>query len=300
MYSPFEDSGDDLLSVVCQLQIFFSLLSKIILQTNPNDPVMSVLLPMMLGVPPLAGFVFESGVLDELQAAMAAVDNGVPIPFSGGKRIGVGLRSHLNAKLERFMGVNPAGTLQVRLLAAKGLEAAGGGTPDPYIVATLEDGEKQTAAVARTHDPTFDETLEFDVAALDATIANGLTLTVYDKNVVSSDEQLGEVVVPLEALRKHAKVPPRSAAVSETGSVTYSLHFIKDQRGMDGVLVAGSPSVRRIFAKPYLTPRPSGTLKVHLHTAASLPPADGETSDPYVVARLGDSEKQSAVVAKTI
>ena len=58
-YAPFVDDGDDFLSQICQMQIFFSLLSTIILQTNPNSPVMAVLLPILITIPPVSGFIFE-------------------------------------------------------------------------------------------------------------------------------------------------------------------------------------------------------------------------------------------------
>ena len=58
-YAPFIDDGDDFLSQICQMQIFFSLLSTIILQTNPNSPVMAVLLPILITIPPVSGFIFE-------------------------------------------------------------------------------------------------------------------------------------------------------------------------------------------------------------------------------------------------
>jgi len=108
MYAPFIDDGDDFLSQICQMQIFFSLLSTIILQTDPNSPLMAVLLPMLIGFPPLSGFIFESGVLDELKKITSPDDNGWPIPFTGGKRVGVGLRSKTNARLERLLGVKKA------------------------------------------------------------------------------------------------------------------------------------------------------------------------------------------------
>ena len=104
-YAPFIDDGDDFLSQICQMQIFFSLLSTIILQTNPNSPVMAVLLPILITFPPISGFIFESGVLDELKKITSPDDNGWPIPFSGGKRIGIGLRSKSIMYLEVLLGV---------------------------------------------------------------------------------------------------------------------------------------------------------------------------------------------------
>ena len=107
MYAPFIDDGDDLLSQICQLQIFFSLLSSIILKTNPNSPTMGVLLPILIGVPPVSAFIFESGVLDELAKLSNPEDNGWPIPFMGGKRVGVGCRGKMTRCLECLLGVKP-------------------------------------------------------------------------------------------------------------------------------------------------------------------------------------------------
>ena len=50
MYAPYEDSGDDLLAQVCQLQIFFSMLSSIILAADPESPAMGVILPILIFV----------------------------------------------------------------------------------------------------------------------------------------------------------------------------------------------------------------------------------------------------------
>ena len=90
------------------MQIFFSLLSTIILQTNPNSPMMAVLLPMLIAVPPISGFIFESGILDELKQVTSFLDNGLPIPFTAGRRVGVGCRSKTNGFLERLLGVKEA------------------------------------------------------------------------------------------------------------------------------------------------------------------------------------------------
>ena len=65
-------------------------------------------MPILIAVPPVSGFIFESGVLDELKKITSPDDNGWPIPFTGGKRVGVGLRSKTNARLERLLGVKKA------------------------------------------------------------------------------------------------------------------------------------------------------------------------------------------------
>merc|ERR1719424_1651204 len=50
-FSPYEEGSDDLLSGFCQLSIFFSLVASIITNAYPEDPVMSVVLPIFLLVP---------------------------------------------------------------------------------------------------------------------------------------------------------------------------------------------------------------------------------------------------------
>ena len=50
---PFEDDGDDRLSRLCQIELFFAILCTLILRTNPSSPFMAVALPLSLCAPPL-------------------------------------------------------------------------------------------------------------------------------------------------------------------------------------------------------------------------------------------------------
>ena len=156
MYAPFIDDGDDLLSQICQLQIFFSLLSSIILKTNPNSPAMGVLLPILIGVPPISAFVFESGLLDELAKLSNPEDNGWPIPFTGGKRVGVGCRGKMTRCLECLLGVKSLEVqdeedednegkeevtrMQEKLAAEKARSKAAAAQADAYSPGAGEDG----------------------------------------------------------------------------------------------------------------------------------------------------------------
>ena len=104
MYSPYINSDDDLLSQICQLQIFFSLASSIMLKANPKSPIMGVVLPILIACPILAGIAIQSGCLKRLRQLRQAEDNGVPIPFTQ-VRIGVGMRANMRNRLEKIVGV---------------------------------------------------------------------------------------------------------------------------------------------------------------------------------------------------
>lgn len=108
MYAPFVDDGDDLLSQVCQLQVFLSLLSSIILKEDSQNTVLGYLLPILIMMPPLFAVAFESGCLDLIRKATSSSDNGIPIPFSNGKRIGIGWRAKCFAFFKRLVRVKPA------------------------------------------------------------------------------------------------------------------------------------------------------------------------------------------------
>jgi hypothetical protein len=105
MYAPFEDDGDDFLSQVCQLQIFFSLLSSIVLKADPHNELLASLLPFLIAVPPLVACCFELGLIDAMKTCVSNNDDGVPIPCTGGVRVGRGLRAKLARLLERLLGV---------------------------------------------------------------------------------------------------------------------------------------------------------------------------------------------------
>ena len=108
------------------------------------------------------------------------------------------------------------------------MKAADQDSFDPYVIARAGGEEKQSAVVEKTLEPTFNETLELDVGTLDAAIESGLTLTVCDKNMWRFDVQLGEAMVPLDALRKKQTKPlKRTVQLSEQGSLTFTIEFVK-------------------------------------------------------------------------
>ena len=122
MFAPFEAYEDDVLSQVCQLQIFFSLLSSIILKARANSPFMETLLPILVAVPPALAGIFETGVLDEIYN----------IDLTCGGRVGVGWGAKCFAFLERCLRVKqPVYPVE---------DDEGGGNDDHEHVSTTRSG----------------------------------------------------------------------------------------------------------------------------------------------------------------
>ena len=136
----------------------------------------------------------------------------------------------------------------MHLVSAKGLKAvdeaeegAKKGSSDPYVVVRLRDGGgsatgKQSAAVEKSVNPKFDETLEFDVRDLQNLVSDGasLTFSMYDKNAFVSafDTSLGEAILQLgtfDSLRKKQSSPTKKTlTLSEQGSITFTIHFVEE------------------------------------------------------------------------
>jgi hypothetical protein len=66
--SPYIRDDDDFLAQVAQVIIFFSLVSSVVTNAFPEDPLMKVLLPALLAVPVILTFIFESPLLEFLRS----------------------------------------------------------------------------------------------------------------------------------------------------------------------------------------------------------------------------------------
>jgi hypothetical protein len=66
---PYEDGDNDLLSMTCQVQIFLSIASKIVLRLSPGDPIITGFLLALLGLTGLLVFINDS----ESQALFGAL-----------------------------------------------------------------------------------------------------------------------------------------------------------------------------------------------------------------------------------
>eukprot|EP00966_Prymnesium_polylepis_P201589 4670874-Prymnesium_polylepis.1 len=75
-YAPYVDPGDDKLASIAQFAIFFSLVASIVTDAYPDDPAMSILLPMFLAVPIALMVLYEIELLDKVWPLTELDDNG--------------------------------------------------------------------------------------------------------------------------------------------------------------------------------------------------------------------------------
>jgi hypothetical protein len=68
VYSPYVADDDDFLAQVSQVIIFFALVSSVVTNAFPDDPLMVVLLPALLAVPVILTFIFETPLLEYLRS----------------------------------------------------------------------------------------------------------------------------------------------------------------------------------------------------------------------------------------
>lgn len=93
-FAPFISHSDDVLSIVCQLQIFFTLLSAVLKQANPNSVIMSSLMPIMILIPPAVALILEFDVKGLIQRLRQS-------------RCVAYVERNLIARFDRLLGVKP-------------------------------------------------------------------------------------------------------------------------------------------------------------------------------------------------
>jgi len=82
-FGPFVEDSDDILQTVCQVQIFFALLSSIILKADPDQEDTANILAIMLFVPPLLGLYLETPLPGELQKLYHYARGRCKFPYRG-------------------------------------------------------------------------------------------------------------------------------------------------------------------------------------------------------------------------
>ena len=168
--------------------------------------------------------------IDELRKSICEVDEEIALV----DRAVDGVRNPMRDKscallyfirLRKLVNSKRRGILRVRLRHAAGLPAGdSNGLSDPYVVVeTGKEGRQaeykpmtmQSQTISKTLDPTWDETLEF-MGTLSDFAASGLRLKVYDEDLLTSDDFLGEAVCSLKPL-----------PISPTQQLSKSLHLSK-------------------------------------------------------------------------
>ncbi|KAL1520983.1 hypothetical protein AB1Y20_022541 [Prymnesium parvum] len=126
------------------------------------------------------------------------------------------------------------GSLLVHLARGSELLAADkNGLSDPYVVAKLGKVTHKSKVIKKTLDPVWNETLVFDRQTLGSLLTSSMELHVYDKDgLMSFDDSLGKVLVPLETLRNSDR-EEISTYLSTKGRLQFTLEWLPTQIGSD-------------------------------------------------------------------
>ncbi|AET02102.1 putative C2 domain-containing protein [Medicago truncatula] len=141
----------------------------------------------------------------------------------------------------------PRGTLEVVLISAKGLEDNDFlSSIDPYVILTYRAQEhKSTVQEGAGSNPQWNETFLFTVSDT----AYELNLKIMEKDNYSADDNLGEVIIPLETVIQEGSVPENS----------YKL--VKDEKYCGEVKVALTFTPERNYERSYNQEEETGGWK---------------------------------------
>jgi|EP01046_Picozoa_sp_COSAG06_P003131 hypothetical protein len=208
------------------------------------------------------------------------------------------MRSHVDefkAKHPDLDGPYSDGKLTVDVAKCVGLLAADtNGKSDPYVKLTMGDQSKQTKVQSKTLDPVFSESFTFDIQAdADSWL---LTLEVYDKDKMASDDFIGGAVVNLsEAFAGNWSTAAPSVELNDDGNrLEAEVAQQAKKRGADGVLHPyGSAQLRLSFHHDGASPEEAAP------PAAASPAASAPEADPAQTEQARkDQEKKDKAAAK--
>ncbi|XP_022159864.1 elicitor-responsive protein 3 [Momordica charantia] len=126
----------------------------------------------------------------------------------------------------------PAGTLEVLLVSAKGLENTDFlCNMDPYVILSCRSQEqKSSIASGKGSDPEWNENFVF-------TISDGaeeLILKIFDSDTGSQDDVVGEVTIPLDPVYVEGSLPATAYNVVRDqeyrGEIKVGLTFNREER----------------------------------------------------------------------
>lgn len=171
-------------------------------------------------------------------------------------------------------------------------------TGDPYVVLKCGKDTKQSRVVPQRLDPVWNEDIEF-FGTLDDLIKSGLSLKVYDKDMMHKDDHLAETDVSLSSF---AVMPGRTVKKEESLNPQGTLFF-----SLTWTPATVKADLERVIAPAaygpaqWLSPTAHGVLKIQLERGTKLPSADSNgLSDPYVILACGGEKKTSKTIWKTL
>ena len=184
------------------------------------------------------------------------------------------LRQNLLERGKRMLVVTAH---RARKLKAMDMGFLSGGTSDPYVVIRVGEETKTTRIITKNLNPVWEETFQIPVWG-DA--EDGMHVSVWDHDAMSADDTIGEVSIPIpNAVRK----PIRrwfdvTADGKTTGELEMSVH-VMDPLAHDVKFMA----------------------LIKVVAARDLEAMDvGGSSDPYAIVKLGDQQKQTAIIQKNL
>jgi hypothetical protein len=108
--APYVKKEDDILAQVAQVVIFFSLVSSLVTNAYPNDPIMSALLPALLSVPVILTVLFEMSLLKYLRRFTEPNGEGKVSPAA---QWILAFRRHVVRIADRLVGARGSSSAQV-------------------------------------------------------------------------------------------------------------------------------------------------------------------------------------------
>ncbi|XP_045800261.1 elicitor-responsive protein 3 [Trifolium pratense] len=131
----------------------------------------------------------------------------------------------------------PRGTLEVVLISAKGLEDNDFlSSIDPYVILTYKSQEhKSSVQEGAGSNPQWNETFLFTVSDS----ASELNLKIMEKDNFTNDDNIGEVVIHLDAVLEEGSLP----------ETTYNI--VKDQKFCGEIKVALTFTAERNIERSY-------------------------------------------------
>mmetsp|Transcript_47123 Transcript_47123/g.151052 ORF Transcript_47123/g.151052 Transcript_47123/m.151052 type:complete len:764 (-) Transcript_47123:15-2306(-) len=188
--------------------------------------------------------------------------------------------------------------LHVFVIAAYDLEAAdvagwsGEATSDPYVTVRVGNQVKKTPVIQEDLNPEWNHHFKF-IHSINAGWEIGpkspdvVLFEVFDHDVLSADDGLGQVALPVSAIK---------GARMDSADYEAQPKVIPLQEHTSRRVVSGRLSVR-----VYWTDEEQTRLRVFVNRAVNIKAADVQgTSDPYVTIQVGDKQRQTKTVMKTV